>query len=97
MVLNLLRHHHHDKYIYVLVTVYSQQYQLDEVRWGPRSTSCYLNPGLLYTMHTLKFHMILMHDQQNPLTTSNYYCMHQNLHATFNMQKSMKLRYLRGT
>ena len=36
------------------------------------STSCYLNPGLLYTMHTLRFHMILMHDQQNPLTT---YCM----------------------
>ena len=28
MVLNLLRHHHHDKYIHVLVTVYSQQYQL---------------------------------------------------------------------
>ena len=28
------------------------------------STSCYLNPGLLYTMHTLWFHMILMHDQQ---------------------------------
>ena len=23
-------------------------------------------------MHTLRFHMILMHDQQNPLTTSNY-------------------------
>ena len=58
------------------------------------STSFYLNPGLLYTMHTLKFHMILMHDQQNPLTT---YCMYQNLHATFNMQKSMKLRYLIGT
>ena len=36
------------------------------------STSYYLNPGLLYTMHTLRFHMILMHDQQNPLTTSNY-------------------------
>ena len=36
------------------------------------STSCYLNPCLLYTMHTLRFHMILMHDQQNPLTTSNY-------------------------
>ena len=36
------------------------------------STSCFLNPGLLYTMHTLRFHMILMHDQQNPLTTSNY-------------------------
>ena len=33
--------------------------------------------------------MILMHDQQNPLTA---YCMHQNLFATFNMQKSMKLR-----
>ena len=30
------------------------------------STSCYLNPGLLYTMHTLRFHMILVHDQQNP-------------------------------
>ena len=27
------------------------------------NTSCYLNPGLLYTMHTLKFHMILMHDR----------------------------------
>ena len=52
---------------------------------------CYLNPGLLYTMHTLRFHMILMHDQQNPLTTSNY-ILYQNLHATFNMQKSMKLR-----
>ena len=36
------------------------------------STSCYLNPGLLYTMHTLRFHMILMHDQQNLLTPSNY-------------------------
>ena len=40
---------------------------------GPHvSTSCYLNPGLLYTMHTLRFHMFLIHDQQNPLTTSNY-------------------------
>ena len=48
------------------------------------STSCYLNAGLLYTMHTLKFHMILMHDQQNPLTTSNYI-----LYAPF-MQKSLK-------
>ena len=27
------------------------------------STSCYLNAGLLYTMHTLRFHMILMPDQ----------------------------------
>ena len=35
------------------------------------STSCYFNPGLLYTMHTLRFNMILLHDQQNPLTTSN--------------------------
>ena len=43
--------------------------------WSGRahlSTSCYLNPGLLYTMHTLRFYMILLHDQQNPLTTSNY-------------------------
>ena len=29
------------------------------------SASCYLNPGLLYTMHTLRFPMILMHAQQN--------------------------------
>ena len=36
------------------------------------STSYYLNPSLLYTMHTLRFHMILRHDRQNPLTTSNY-------------------------
>ena len=37
MVLNLLRYHHRDKYIiYVLVTVYSQQYKLGEVQWGPR-------------------------------------------------------------
>ena len=36
------------------------------------STSCYLNPGLLYSMHTLRFYMILIHDKQNPLTTSNY-------------------------
>ena len=36
------------------------------------STYCYLNPGLLYTMHTGRFKMILMHDQQNPLTTSNF-------------------------
>ena len=36
MVLNLLRYHHLDKKIYELVTVYSQQYKLDEVRWGPR-------------------------------------------------------------
>ena len=52
-------------------------------------TSCYLNPGLLYTMHTLRFHMILMHDQQNTLLLTTY-CMHEKLHATFNMQKSMK-------
>ena len=36
------------------------------------STSCYLNPDLLYTLHALRFHMILMHDQQNPLITPNY-------------------------
>ena len=35
MVLNLLRYHHRDKVIYVLVTVYSKQYRMDEVRWGP--------------------------------------------------------------
>ena len=34
------------------------------------STSCLSNPGLLYNM--LTFHMILMHDQQTPLTTPNY-------------------------
>ena len=48
-------------------------------------TSCYLDPGLLYTMHALRFHMLLMHDQQKPLTTSNY-----KEFATFNLQKSMK-------
>ena len=62
-----LRYHHH-----VFVTVYSQQYELGQVRWGQVSTSCYLNPCLLYTMHTLRFHMILVHDQQNPLNTANY-------------------------
>ena len=71
MVLNLLRHHHHDKYMCQL------QYIVSHISWMKSggahvSTSCYLNPGLLYTMHTFKFHMILMHDQQNPLTTSNY-------------------------
>ena len=39
---------------------------LDEVRWGPRKHF------LLYTMQTFRIHMILMHDQQNPLTMSNY-------------------------
>ena len=29
------------------------------------SASCYLNPGLLYTMQTLRFHVILMHDSRN--------------------------------
>ena len=27
------------------VKVYSQQYKLDEVRWGPRKDFVYLNPG----------------------------------------------------
>ena len=54
------------------------------------STSCYLNPGLLYTMHTLRFHMILMHDQQNPLTTSNYI-----LHAPKPQNPKTPKNYLR--
>ena len=53
------------------------QYIVSNISWmksggADVSTSCYLDPGLLYTMHTLRFHMILIHDQQNPLTTSNY-------------------------
>ena len=54
------------------------------------STSCYLNPVLLYTMHTLRFHMILMHDQQNPLTT----CVRGLTRAWLNYSKKFTLNYI---
>ena len=49
------------------------------------------------TLRTLRFHMILMHDQQNPINTSNYVLHEPQPSCKFNMQKSMKLRCLKGT
>ena len=60
----------------MLVTVYSQQYKLDEVRWGPRKHFLLFKsrPAVYHAYFTVPHDLI--HDQQNPLTT---YCMHQNL------------------
>ena len=57
--------------------MFQLQYIVSNINWMKSGgahvgISCFSNPGLLYTMHTLRYHMILMHGQQNPLTTSNY-------------------------
>ena len=56
----------------MLVTVYSQQYKLDEVRWGPRKHFLlFKSPSAVYHRY-FTVPTTLMHDQQNHLTTSNY-------------------------
>ena len=50
MGLNLLSKTPPPRQIYVLATVYSEQYQLDEVQWGPRNHFLLFKsrPGVYY-------------------------------------------------